>query len=473
MKRRIICLYVVILIFLSILIGRLGFIQLFDGGKYGNMAEKQNRTNIAGIWARGTIYDRNNQPLINEGQNYYFLINESRIDAKAEKLLQGFGKPLPRDSNVKYRTYALDTLTSTEYKKLCRDYGAIAVKSPRRYSEDQRAIHIIGLVNDDSQSGMWGIEKDFEKILSSGKLDFSFQNDGQGYVVYGKGAEVGSDRRQWGVITTLDRDFQDLAEKTLNSMGESGAIVITDIIKGEILASASAPSFNPYDFDNNDRNNELTINKATEKTYPSEILYRTIESNLLPEYKNTLTDKDRAINDMIKTLGLNGEAVINLSGQALGGFNEDDQTLYISPIEAARFVRIIALEGMDRPLRLIKGTMEGIRGVSLQPALSQRQVIPSELAKSMAISMEAKSMIKTDNEKEFSFSVIESTKAGHWFFGYTPKINPKYGVTIFVEKDAQREVGTWFSKIGATEAIPYSVFMKLLITDLEKLPSAS
>src|SRR5205085_10016405 len=50
------------------------------------------------------------------------------------------------------------------------------------------------------------------------------------------------------VITTLDLQLQELAEKALESKAKRGAIVIVDPTDGDILAMASRPSFDPNAF---------------------------------------------------------------------------------------------------------------------------------------------------------------------------------------------------------------------------------
>ena len=52
----------------------------------------------------------------------------------------------------------------------------------------------------------------------------------------------------YNVVTTLDLHLQEMAEKALESKAKRGAIVIIDPNKGDILALASWPTYDPNVF---------------------------------------------------------------------------------------------------------------------------------------------------------------------------------------------------------------------------------
>ena len=95
-----------------------------------------------------------------------------------------------------------------------------------------------------SQIGQSGVERIYNRTL--------FGKDGARQVlVDSMGQEVGRLEEIDSVIggeiqLTLDLDLQSIAEKALED--KVGAIVAMDPRNGEILAMASAPSFDPNDF---------------------------------------------------------------------------------------------------------------------------------------------------------------------------------------------------------------------------------
>jgi penicillin-binding protein 2 len=277
MRRRIYCLVVLFVLLLAVLTIRLAAIQFFDGSKYKFLAESQSRATLSGISARGTIYDRNNRPLTDVAESFIFLIEDRRIDDGAEALLQSMNARFVESGNDKYRIYTVPVIDKKVIKILCKDYGALAVKSRQRYSESQPAVHLIGYVNGPDQPGVCGIEKDFDSVLSAGQKTFTVKNDGQGYIIPGTGIRIEDAGREWGVLTTLDLDVQNTVEKALFDCGKSGAVVITHIPSGEILASASTPGYNPYRIEEyiNGDGSEL-LNKATSCMYPPGSLFRVI-----------------------------------------------------------------------------------------------------------------------------------------------------------------------------------------------------
>lgn len=119
----------------------------------------------------------------------------------------------------------------------------------RVYPHSKLAANIVGFCGVDN-AGLEGIEYKFNDILSGEK---KFAN------------QVGSDGAYSGnnIILTIDRYIQNIAEKELalqvkESSAKQGAIIITDVNNGKILALAKYPGFDPnkyYRYSSNMRSN--------------------------------------------------------------------------------------------------------------------------------------------------------------------------------------------------------------------------
>ncbi len=434
MRRRMICLFTVFFLFLTALTIRLAYIQFIDGSKYRNIISGQSKSSIDGIWVRGTIYDRNSIPLTNGEDNFYYILREDKIDHGAESILMEMNARLIEGTDDKYRVYSIDTIDSAGSRKLCRDYGSLAVKAWRRYSNNQPAMHMIGYLDPADHSGCCGIEKDFEGVLSSGKRSFTYQNDGRGYYISGKGVQMDGDGREWGVFTTLNIGIQKAAEKALEDIEGKGAVIVTHIQDGDVLASASAPGYDPYSISDLDGDSGILLNRATGSLYPTGALYDVIAEVAANESginEGNLIDN---MAGLIDALGFNSEPIGLLSGQIVGEHSGTIKDLLISPMQAARMTRIIALEGRDGGLRLIRGTIEGVRGASLLPKTIEKQVIPADVAKALGRMMQKQRLVEGGEEEDDICFGTENCDGGYWLSGYLPFDDPMYGITVYVEE---------------------------------------
>ena len=123
----------------------------------------------------------------------------------------------------------------------------------------------MGYVNDNSE-GMAGLEKAYQTTLNRGggiyagilaDADNGFMTD-LGYRIWNN-----TGREKLNIRLTLDYHLQEIVESTMDRMVDKGAVVLMDIITGEILAIASRPDFDPTNIRSylND-NDEPLFNRA-------------------------------------------------------------------------------------------------------------------------------------------------------------------------------------------------------------------
>lgn len=140
------------------------------------------------------------------------------------------------------------------------------VATPRRYSSQRLACHVIGYLDSQGQ-GISGIEKAYNDLLNAGHSEVRayFTAAANGKMMLGYNIDissVGSSRT--GVALTIDRDIQRITEQALDSSGAVKACaVVIDIGSGAIRAMVSRPSFDPESIaDSLDDPNSPLINRA-------------------------------------------------------------------------------------------------------------------------------------------------------------------------------------------------------------------
>ncbi|NMA79245.1 MAG: penicillin-binding protein 2, partial [Clostridiales bacterium] len=136
---------------------------------------------------------------------------------------------------------------------------------PIRYSDEQIAPHIIGYTRDNI--GVSGLERAYDDFLrgNSSQVSIEYTADGIRQLVLGDNKNLIEQKQvKAGVVTTLDKDIQKLAEKVARENEIKGAIVIMDPYSGEIKAMVSMPDFSPLSLEEsvNDNDNYPLVNRA-------------------------------------------------------------------------------------------------------------------------------------------------------------------------------------------------------------------
>lgn len=125
------------------------------------------------------------------------------------------------------------------------------VHGQRRYMSPPVARHLIGFVRYGDRIGAAGLERTFEPFLRSrGATALAYYHTAKGDPLTGLQARVVDDGNGFyplEVATTIDFRVQQMTERLFEEMGiDDGAAVVMDVQTGDILAMASAPSFDPY-----------------------------------------------------------------------------------------------------------------------------------------------------------------------------------------------------------------------------------
>lgn len=117
--------------------------------------------------------------------------------------------------------------------------------------ENGIAQHILGYVL--NGEGISGLEYDYNKFLRSfeSRNTVSYFMDGMGNFVYDTEKKVSyAETITAGVVTTIDRDIQQICEEAFTE-NRKGAVIVTDVKSGDILACVSRPTYdaeNPSEY---------------------------------------------------------------------------------------------------------------------------------------------------------------------------------------------------------------------------------
>ena len=273
MERRInIAVYIIIFSFF-IYVFRLWDLQVMRGGEYQKIVER-NRLRVVNIPApRGIIYDRNNNALVRNIPSFDITAVKEDMSMKTDDLLalgdfiglsvKEINKRLEASSTTPFepvtlkRDISFEEVSRIEARKIDFPGLQITVVVGREYIYGYSASHVLGYlgrlspqqmrspefsgVSRETAIGQFGIEKVYDDILRGIAGKKVIEVDAVGSII--KVVRIQKPIKGRDIKLTIDIDLQVEAEESLK--GKAGAVVAIQPNTGEVLALASAPSFNP------------------------------------------------------------------------------------------------------------------------------------------------------------------------------------------------------------------------------------
>jgi cell division protein FtsI (penicillin-binding protein 3) len=260
-NRRIGLLAAAFLILLAAALARSVWLQVIRGPEYAAMAVRQHRETVVVPAGRGTIVDRNGQPLAIGRVATTIYANPRQVD-EARDLTLSAGGILGSDPAVLYpmltdRTRGFvylerkaDPRKAEKLEKLGYAGLGFYPEELRFYPQGPVAAQLLGYAGLDNV-GLEGLERSLEDTLSGTPGSQTIVKDPFGRaldVVETKPETPGKDVR-----LTIDRQIQANAEEILADTvrrwsARSATAVVMDPQTGEILAMATAPRFNANRF---------------------------------------------------------------------------------------------------------------------------------------------------------------------------------------------------------------------------------
>jgi penicillin-binding protein 2 len=280
LRARLFAVQMVAVLLLGLLGVRLYLLQVVRGSYYGEIAQNQRMRLLPIPAPRGIIFDRNGRPLVDSRPIYSVML--SREDARKDlaTLVAPLADGLNLDPDLlRERFEEIKSLPSFESVPIKQDAtpGDIAwiearelefpelrveQQPQRRYPADGSLAHVVGYVGEIGPEqlkqpayrekklkpgdviGQSGLEQSYDDYLRG--------RDGYRRVVVDSRGRIQDEietvlpQPGHDLVTTIDLDLQQVAEQQLrDSATKRGVIVVLDPNNGEILALASAPTFDP------------------------------------------------------------------------------------------------------------------------------------------------------------------------------------------------------------------------------------
>lgn len=330
LKGRFAALGIIVIVVLSALLVRLWTMQVLNGASYAAQAENNRVREISIDAPRGEIFDRNGVPLVTNRSALAVCVDPSHDDVRdliirmqdgdtandptrteAADIFGEFASMLgvtPQDvltaisdvnqEALRPRVVAIDVPGDVVAQLLERqaDFPWVVVEetSVREYPYGSLAAHVLGYTGRISQAeyeqsdeyagyelgdivGKTGAERQFEGVLQGDKgwrrIEVNASGKAQG-VVSEQEPRAGND-----IQLTIDIEAQRVAEEQLAdaiaearrqgyTSAKAGAAVVVDVTTGEIIAMASAPTYDPSAFLGGISTEEWAALTAKESEYP-------------------------------------------------------------------------------------------------------------------------------------------------------------------------------------------------------------
>lgn len=269
--------FLVVLV-IAVLIGRAGYLQIYEGDTYARLADGNRIRIIPSMAPRGTFFDRNGELLVTNRPGFAVsllpltepisdaviyrvsdLVKVPVEDIKAKIAAHVGFNPIRIKSDV-----TQDIVSVIEEQKSLYPGVVIEVQPIRNYIYHEKAAHTFGYVSEINDTelekmkadgyktgdiiGKFGLEKIYDKELrgKNGGEQVEVDVAGRPVQILGKKEPVPGD----DLVLTIDKNLQLAAEKAVDEQlalihANAAAAVALDPQTGEVLALVSRPAFDP------------------------------------------------------------------------------------------------------------------------------------------------------------------------------------------------------------------------------------
>ncbi len=257
-----------ILLFMTLLIFRMGYWQIVRADELRTMAASMQKVDTEIEPERGTIYDSKMNVLAEAVTEYelygytQYLYKDSDISLRerlstVKKLASITGQ---EESAIREKlseegdnlVLLADGLTRDQVEKAEKAFGSLVsvkTKAARYYPNDAFAAQVLGGVSSDNV-GRSGLEYEYNSVLAGVKGRTVRTTDRDGNTVSGSRTKYYEPKDGNSIVTTIDSVIQSFVESALETgMEKTGASQITCIVTnpktGDILAMATTPEYDP------------------------------------------------------------------------------------------------------------------------------------------------------------------------------------------------------------------------------------
>ncbi|MET0151091.1 MAG: penicillin-binding protein [Candidatus Binatia bacterium] len=243
---------------LAVVALRLCQLALVDGHRLASLARRQHSETEQLTPLRGAILDRFGDPLALSTRADSVFVRPSKLPgdgseaAVARELRISRGQWLRKVSSTSPFTWIKRQANPVDLDRLraLNIPGVGTVPEVRRfYPHGRMAASVIGFAGIDSQ-GLEGIELAYDGYLRGPTGEMAVERDARGRKFLAAGIDGDRARQGANVVLTLDSSLQYAAESELDrrvaeTRAKGGLVLMLDPRRGEILALAQNPSFDP------------------------------------------------------------------------------------------------------------------------------------------------------------------------------------------------------------------------------------
>lgn len=265
---------------------RLAYLQLLKHGDYASAAEAQ-RTNTMTLHAkRGTIYDRNGNALAMSVECETIYANPKAVtdpSGVSSLLVRSLGGDksdymdlLTQDTTFVYIERQVDQEVADELRDQLSAHeltGVYFVSDTKRvYPYGTVGAQVIGYVGTDG-NGLSGLELYYDDILTGTDGEMIMETGLDGTPIAGGASTVTEARDGTDLVISIDADLQEICERSITEavdtyLADSGSVMVTDPLSGEVLAACSTPL---PDFSNLEDSSSLNLKLVTNAFEPGSV----------------------------------------------------------------------------------------------------------------------------------------------------------------------------------------------------------
>jgi cell division protein FtsI (penicillin-binding protein 3)/stage V sporulation protein D (sporulation-specific penicillin-binding protein) len=260
-NRRIVVLAGFFALLLGVAFARAFWLQAIRGAEYAAMAVKQHRETVVVPAGRGTIFDRNGDPLAIGEQAITVYANPRQVVrprdvtlavAKALRLdpAEVYERLTDRSKGFVYLARKADPVKAAALEKLKIPGLGFYPEELRIYPQDRIASQVLGFAGTDNH-GLEGLERSLDRTLAGRPGSQTIVKDpaGRALDVVSTRPETPGSNLRLTIDSQIQAYAQDVLEQTVRQWGARAASAIAmDPYTGAVLAMAVAPGFNANRF---------------------------------------------------------------------------------------------------------------------------------------------------------------------------------------------------------------------------------
>jgi cell division protein FtsI (penicillin-binding protein 3) len=237
---------------------RLGYLQIYCHAALSNRAQREHGRKIVDQVPRGAILDRNGGVLAMSIQGGALFADPAMVERADEtaRLIAPLVNISP--SAIKARltqkrrfvwiARRLDPETAHKIQEMKRPGLTVVSEMKRFYPEETLGSHLLGIVSEE-QKGLSGVELAADRWLTARGTPFLFKQ----WSLAKKGSHTlrsSAEVVPQSVVLTIDKKLQYIVEQQLATQmkltrPKTATVIVQDPQTGEILAMATAPTFDP------------------------------------------------------------------------------------------------------------------------------------------------------------------------------------------------------------------------------------